>query len=274
MRVVGNPGGLFHLREGAVIAVESPGSPGAEALLLRSGRVSEQDWTAALSEGTGRRSHQATLIARGTIGARELQALITVAVHDGAFATAAGEVEDHIVDSPLDVLLSAADGVAPDLLVLETTRRLDALAAMPFPLSPFRERVVPGSEALARALTDQRRRILDNATGRRTARDIAFVISRGVYPITVEISRMLTEGLLEIASDEASFGSVNWGHTSLRPRARPERAASPDIDQGPLPARHREREGADSRKRTRPSRWPAPPEVLDLSGTEGKNSGL
>ncbi|WP_143261463.1 MarR family transcriptional regulator [Allokutzneria sp. NRRL B-24872] len=268
--MLGNPGGLFHLRGGLVTAVESPGSPGAEALLLRSGRVSEQDWTAALREGTGTRSHQETLIARGAVGARELNALITVATRDGAFATAAGEIEDYVVDSPLDVLLSTSDGVAPDLLASETERRLDALAAMPFPLSPYRERVVPGSRAGTRALTDQQRTILEHATGRRTARDIAFVISRGVYPVTVEISRMLTEGMVEIASPEVSFGFVNWGHSSLHPRARPERGASPETEPEPLPARHRK----NSRNRTRPSRWPAPPEVLDLSETEGKNIGL
>src|SRR5688500_15300756 len=76
LRVVGNPGGLFHLSEGAVIAVDSPGSPGAETLLLRSGRISEEDWTAALREDTGTRSHQDTLIARGAVGSTELQVLV------------------------------------------------------------------------------------------------------------------------------------------------------------------------------------------------------
>jgi hypothetical protein len=39
LRVRGRPGGSFHLRGGLVVGVESPGAPGPEALLLRSGRV-------------------------------------------------------------------------------------------------------------------------------------------------------------------------------------------------------------------------------------------
>ncbi|MBO4260794.1 MarR family transcriptional regulator, partial [Streptomyces griseorubiginosus] len=34
LRVAGTPGGVFHLRGGLVVSVESPGAPGAEALLL------------------------------------------------------------------------------------------------------------------------------------------------------------------------------------------------------------------------------------------------
>lgn len=43
LRVSGRPGGMFHIRQGDVVAVETPGAPGVEALLLRSGRVSETD---------------------------------------------------------------------------------------------------------------------------------------------------------------------------------------------------------------------------------------
>jgi hypothetical protein len=41
--------------------------------------------------------------------------------------------------------------------------------------------------------------VLSCADGRRTARDIAFALGRGVYGVTVEVSRLLAEGLVEIA---------------------------------------------------------------------------
>ncbi len=276
MRVVGNPGGLLHLREGVVVAVDSPGAPGAETLLLRSGRLSEQDWNAALREGTGTRSHQATLVARGAIGASAVQALVTMATQDGSFAIAAGDVEQCVVDDePVDVLLTAADGMPPDLLLSETLRRLDALASMPFPLSPYRERVVPGRGTDSPAATEARRKIIEHATGRRTARDIAFVVGRSVYPTTVEISRMLTEGLLEIAPPAISFSSSHWGLTSLRPRAAAERTATPGTDDaGSLPTRRPGEAAPVSRKYLRPSGWHGAPEAPGLSGTEGKNIGL
>ncbi|MBA8926468.1 hypothetical protein BC739_003667 [Kutzneria viridogrisea] len=274
---MGNPGGLFHLRDGAVIAVDSSGSPGAETLLLCSGRISEEDWTAALSGGAETRSHQAALIARGTIESTELQVLAMAAAQDGAFATAAGDIERYLVvdDDPIDVLLPVPDGVAPDLLLQETARRLDALASLPFPLSPYQERVVPVCGTESPALTAGRREIIAHATGRRNARDIAFAAGRSVYSTTVEISQMLSEDLLEIAPPATLISPSHWGSTSLRPRAEVERAADPGIDQvTSLPTRRPGRAISDSQNNLRPSGWHALSDLFSLSETESKHAGL
>ncbi|TVT20170.1 MarR family transcriptional regulator, partial [Amycolatopsis rhizosphaerae] len=201
LHLMGNPGGVFHLRRGIVVAVDSPGAPGADALLLRSGRVSEGDWTAALRAAAEGRSSQAELVARGSVGATELRVLSMMAARDAAFATAAGMVEGYVIDrEPVDVPLPLAHDVDADSLLQETERRLNALASLPIPVAPHRERVapVPGKSLDEGALTELRREILAQANGRRTARDLAFLISRGVYPVTVEISRLLSEGLVEI----------------------------------------------------------------------------
>ncbi len=47
--VEGGPGGTLFLRDGLVGAVESPAAPSARSLLLKSGRVEEDDWEAALA---------------------------------------------------------------------------------------------------------------------------------------------------------------------------------------------------------------------------------
>src|SRR5262245_8167009 len=87
LRVAGNPGGLFHLRKGVVVAVDSPGAPGAEALLLRSGRISEDDWTAALRETA---EGDVDLGALGGVGIAGLRVVAEMAARYGAFAIAAG----------------------------------------------------------------------------------------------------------------------------------------------------------------------------------------
>ncbi|HEX7303994.1 hypothetical protein [Lentzea sp.] len=227
LRVAGNAGGLFHLRDGAVVAVDSPGSPGAETLLVGSGRVGAEDWVAALVDSVGTRSLQAALAARGIVGPAEAQALALAAVRDGAFAVAAGQVEccdvvDDVADGPP---LPVAGGVDVDGLLSETARRLDAVASLAVPLSPYRDRVVPGRAAAG--LTPERREIVAHATGRRNVRDLAFAVGRGLYPVTVEISRMLGEGVLEFASPVASFSFSHGDLATLRPRSEPSGAGRP-----------------------------------------------
>lgn len=216
LRIVGNPGGLFHLRDGAVIAVDSPGSPGA-------GRTGEREWTEALM--------------------------------DGAFATAAGEIERCFVDDSVDrPLLPASDGIAPDLLLSETASRLDAVASLTFPLSPYRDRVMDTCTTEPGTLTAERRGIIAHATGRRNARDIAFALDRNLYPVTVEISRMLGDGLLEIATPETSFSCSHWGLTSLRPRAATGQSPGRSADQASsLPTRRPGQATSVFRNRLRPS---------------------
>ncbi|NKQ54653.1 MarR family transcriptional regulator [Amycolatopsis sp. K13G38] len=171
----------------------SPGAPGAETLLLRSGRVSEAEWMSATHDRPG-------LIAAGNVGSSELEVVSTVVAQDAAFAIAAGSVEECVVDKATDgPALPLARGADPDWLIRETARRLTALAALPHPVSPYRERFLPAPDVDPDSLAANRREILANANGRRSARDIAFVVCRGIYPVTIEISRMLQEGLMRIA---------------------------------------------------------------------------
>jgi hypothetical protein len=268
LRIVGKPGGLFHLSDGLVIAVDCPGSPGAETLLLRSGRISEGRWTSALRDRAGTGSQLTALVERGDLGSAELVVIVMAAMRDGVFATAAGEVERYVIDDePGDVLLSVPNGVAPDLLLPETARRLAALASLPAPVSPYRERVVAVRGVAA--LTVERREIVAHATGRRTARDIAFAVGRGVYPVTVEISRMLTEGLVEIAPPVTAISSVRPDLASLRARVE---MVEPGADRtGALPVRDARVNAPEDRPRT--SEWRVLSRLLRLFETERKNVG-
>lgn len=55
VRVSGTPGGTFHLHGGLVVAVESPGAPAPEALLLRSGRIGGEEWAGLVRASGGAR---------------------------------------------------------------------------------------------------------------------------------------------------------------------------------------------------------------------------
>lgn len=209
-----------------MVAVDSPGAPGVEAILLRSGRVSEDDWTAALRDGAG--SGQAGLVARGVVGAAALQVTAMMVVLDSAFAIAVGGVDECSVvrDDTADVPLPLVSGLAPADLVRETARRLDALASLPF--SPYRERFLPVGNVPLPATWQE---IADRANGRRSARDIAFAVGRGIYPVTVEVARMVSAGVLEVVAAPEAVATTRLD--ALRPRKR----AADDGVESPVPSR-------------------------------------
>ncbi|WP_338058717.1 MarR family transcriptional regulator [Streptomyces mangrovisoli] len=197
LRVSGSPGGGFRLRNGLVIGAESPGAPGPEALLLRSGRVSGEQWADAVRESGGARWPAEALIAGGLAGAAELRVVTVMALHDAAFAIVAGQVDgverDDRAGPPDGVTVSVGEGSLR--LLQDANRKLAAVAALPHPVHPDRERPRPGRPA--ERLTSLQTELLTHADGRRTARDLAFLSGRGVYTVTVEVARMLGEGLLE-----------------------------------------------------------------------------
>ncbi|MFF3844908.1 MarR family transcriptional regulator [Streptomyces sp. NPDC002328] len=205
VRVSGSPGGAVHLRGGLVVAFESPGAPGAEALLLRSGRIGGEEWAGLVRESGGSRWPAAGLVANGYTGAAQLRVVCAMALQDAAFAVVAGSV-DGCERGPGDGSPPAAAvvGEPPTRLLQDAARKVNALLALPCPVRPERERPVPASlSRVAAGLGDLRRELLLHADGRRTARDLAFLTGRGVYTVTVEVARMLGEGLLECPESPA-----------------------------------------------------------------------
>ncbi|MEU6255530.1 MarR family transcriptional regulator [Streptomyces sp. NPDC047043] len=233
LRVGGQPGGTFHLRGGLVVAVESPGAPGAEALLLRSGRVSGEQWAALVREAGGTRWPAAGLIAHGYAGAAQLRVVCVMALQDAAFAIVAGRVDGceraaPVFEPPAPVPV----GEPPARLLEDAARKIAALAALPHPIHPDRERPVP-ARVFDGPLTELRRDLFTHADGRRTARDLAFRTGRGVYTVTVELARMLAEGLMEHAPPPTPI-PVRTPPDGIRHRTPPPPAPPPP--EPPVPA--------------------------------------
>ncbi|MFJ9740375.1 MarR family transcriptional regulator [Streptomyces sp. NPDC101166] len=239
VRVSGSPGGTVHLRGGLVVAVESPGAPGPEALLLRSGRIGGEEWADLVRESGGSRWPAAQIIAQGRTGAAELRVVCAMALQDAVFAVVAGIVAD-CERGPGDGSPPAAIAVGepPTRLLQEAARKVNALLALPCPVRPERERPAPASPSCdATRLGPLQRELLLHADGRRTSRDLAFLTGRGVYTVTVEVARMLGEGLLECPRTPAPIPvRLPPGGQPVRPREPAPPPPSPAPAQAPPPA--------------------------------------
>jgi len=199
--ISGAVGGTIHLHRGAVRAIETPGAPTAEALLLKSRRIGEPEWDAACTAaGPGGRL-DVTLVEQGHIGAAELEVLCVGALYDAAFAMALSTPDSWQVDREASgPRLSHLDGTDPGRLTEETSRRVRLLAKSWGPVREFgQERIRASARATAGigGLPARYRDILFSADGRRTPRDIAFALGRGVYPVMLDISRMKALQLIQ-----------------------------------------------------------------------------
>jgi hypothetical protein len=195
--VTGDPGGVVHLTGGRAVAIQTPGAPSAEVILLRSHRVPEAVWDAAFAAAARNGTSMGTeLVAATAIGAGELEALLCIALADAMFVLASGHVERcRPQPGPVDCLLPLEPGAETDVLLNEAARRMRVLAARPGVVG--RERVVPVPGAMRPRLPlGSEDEILAMANGRRTARDMAFALGRGVYVTMLQLARMREAGLL------------------------------------------------------------------------------
>lgn len=201
LRVTGTPGGAIHLADGRVVAIETPGAPSPEVLLLRSHRITESGWDTAFAAAAvagGRMS--AELIAREMIGSGELEGVLRTALADAMFALASGTVEEYRPEpGPVDFVLPVVPGAETDWLLAETSRRMRVLASLPDRYDPNRVVAAPGAAARPGVVQSQDE-ILALANGRRTPRDIAFALGQGVFATILKLARMREAGLLVTAS--------------------------------------------------------------------------
>jgi hypothetical protein len=237
LHVIGAPGGTIYFTRGGVAAIETPWSPSAEVMLLRSGRIREPDWEAAYAAAAvARGDMRIELLSRGLIGSGELEALLRTTLADATFALAAGFVDTCRAEATtLEHVLGLEPAADAGWVVAEARRRMQVLASFPDPPLGARERVMaaPGALRAATLRGGGRDEILALADGRRTARDLAFSLGHGLYTTLLNIARMRAEGLLAPAAQ-----------ATVEPDARNYRQQASGADAGAtpgLPRRHKER---------------------------------
>jgi hypothetical protein len=263
--VTGTPGGVIHVRDGRVVAMHTPGAPGVEAVLLKSGRLTEEAWTAVRATDTTHEHLAERLVSQQLIGERELEVVSLAALFDAAFALSLSTAEGWEVGGPVPILF-AGDGVEPDRLVSETTRRFAKLAEDPAAIAHFaRSRIepLPGSELPAELsrLTPRHRQIMSVTDGRRTPRDMAFTLGRHLYAVLLDLRYLLDLGLVHYEPATAA------GRPSTAPRF-PDTVPAParTVPANSLPRRVPRRNAATA------DGEPAPagpqPAIVDASGAD------
>lgn len=233
LRVTGEPGGAIHLADGLVTAIETPGAPSPEVLLLRSHRVSESGWDEAFAAAAASGDRMsAELIKRELVGSGELEGLLRTALADAMFVLASGTVEEYRAEpGPVEYVLMLEPGTEPDGLLAEVSRRLRVLASLP--ARHDRDRIVATAKVDRPGvrLGDGQDEILALADGRRTPRDLAFALGRGVYATMLQLARMHQAGLLTTVSPHQTGPG--------RPSGRPAPHGEPPTATG-LPRRPRD----------------------------------
>ncbi|MFF2661890.1 hypothetical protein ACFVUH_31575 [Kitasatospora sp. NPDC058032] len=245
------PGGTIHLEQGLVTAIETPGAPTAETLLLKSRRVGEEEWASAETAVSAGRPVDApptwggdlgaALVAQGSIGAAELEAVCAAAAFDGAFALVLSPPGSwETVEAAPPARIALRPGIEPERLFEETARRTALLTRLwgpPGELARIRIRPAARAESGALRIPVRYQEVLAAATGRRTARDLGFALGRGVFAVLLDVVRMDARHLLHREPEHPA---------ALAPSVAPRMPTSepPPADTGPLPRRVRSGRGA------------------------------
>jgi hypothetical protein len=241
--VAGSPGGTIHLRNGLIAAIETPGAPTTESALLRSGRLDDEDWAVAraaarVAGAEGADPLGPELVARGSLGAAELEVICTAAVFEGGFAMALSPPGSWEVKAPVATIV-AEPGIEPHRLGAETNRRmalLNRLWGSPAELARTRLRSAGAVGRDAARLSARYQAILAAANGRRTPRDLAFALGRGLYGVMLDLVRMDALGLI-LWENRGGAGRPSTAPRGAEGTAAGSVAETGQVEAVPLPRR-------------------------------------
>jgi hypothetical protein len=213
LQVDGLPGGAIYLTDGRISACETSGAPSLEVILLRSRRISESDWDAAFAAAAvAGQQMPDELVQRELLGAGEIEALLRISLADAVYALVSGRVDGWSEKPPADCLLPLAPAARPGWLLAEANRRNQVLGAFLGSAVTAHDRIAaaPGTARANHALGEGRDEILALADGRRTARDLAFALGRGLYETLIQLSRMRADNVVVISSPWKQPPSSGW----------------------------------------------------------------
>ncbi|GAB3705532.1 hypothetical protein [Nocardiopsis oceani] len=197
--VFGPPDTTLHFRDGLLVAAQTPGAPGPDTLLIRSGSVPGRTWAPVREHALTTGDLGAELLNAGHVSGALLELTLVRALLDGVFALGlspsnrGGEVRPGAPPPPLFL----AEGREPGWAVQEAARRhgaIDRLWGPPADLARLRPvAAAPPEKASSAAHRD----LLARADGRRTPRDLAFVQGRDVSGVMTDLARLAARGLVD-----------------------------------------------------------------------------
>ncbi|WP_329086974.1 hypothetical protein OG979_27640 [Actinomadura citrea] len=227
LRMDGSPGGSVSMRDGLVVAASTPAAPGPEPLLLRSGRISEADWSAAFTAGAPDGRLERELVVRGLLGDAGVQVITRAAVADALFAMALCGVRTCTADPDDPAPLLASDpGLDTERAIREIRRRLDLAHSWTALGLSIRSRPQSRRPTGSVPVNAQRQELLAKVNGRRTPRDIAFALGRGLFPVMSDMATLIVDGLATVepplaGGSEAVLDPAPGGGPAARPRELP-----------------------------------------------------
>jgi hypothetical protein len=244
LQVEGQPGGTIYLTDGRISGCETSGAPSLEVLLLRSRTVSEPDWDAAFTAAAvNERLMTDELTERALLGAGELEALLRVALADAMFALVSGRVDGWTEAAAVNCALPLSPPARSGWLLAEAARRGQALAAFTAPAIGAQDRIAAAPD-LARpghVLSHGQEELLAVADGRRTPRDLAFALGRGLYETMLQLSRMRADNVVLVTSPGKESTSPGRAATAAPDKGQEDQTATG------LPRRRKDRPSATPR---------------------------
>ncbi|MEV8515758.1 ADAM 12 protein [Dactylosporangium sp. NPDC051484] len=192
LTVHGEPGGVVFLREGRVNGVESPAAPSVDRLLTAAGLVSEKVWEIMPSRPAR------VLVDGGHVTEAQLELCALQVLYDAAFfvlGTPGAELRfdegvEHWLGADGTVLShQVCDNVARQRRMLDEVHPSDATDHAPVVpvLRPGLDRVL---------LSGLQWEIVLHADGIRTPQDLAGLLGRSAYAVTLDVRRLAAAGLV------------------------------------------------------------------------------
>jgi len=200
--VEGHQRGTILMKDGRIVAATTPSAPGPEALLLRSGRIPEPQWSQAYSVAAPEGRLAEELVSRGLLGTAGIDVLTQTAVVDAVFAMALSGVQRCVAEpvgpDSVTAILPNEPGMDVARVTRELTRRLAHAADWQTAGLRIDSRPRPVTDREIPPLSPDRQAIMAKANGRRTSRDIAFTLGRGIFSVMTDLSTLLADGLITL----------------------------------------------------------------------------
>ncbi len=198
--VLGEANGKVVLREGLLTTATTSAAPGLESLLLRSGRISDEEWTAVFAAAAPSGRLPTALVERRLLGSAGVQVVTRMATMDALFALALTQIA-RVTTEPagsgfLPPLLPVEPGIEVERAIRETSRRLASASRWRADLGlepQVRPRLATASARHGTAGGAQAD-LLARIDGRRTCRDIAFTVGRGLFPVMTDLASLAGDG--------------------------------------------------------------------------------
>ncbi|GGM79506.1 hypothetical protein GCM10007977_096250 [Dactylosporangium sucinum] len=223
LTVVGEPGGVVFLREGRVNGVESPAAPSVDRLLTACGKVDERVWETIPSRPAR------ALVEGGHVTAAELELCAVQALYDAAFFVLSTGGADLRFDAGVEHWLGADGTVTADQVcdhVSRQRRMLDEVhPSEATDLAPVVPVLRPGLDRVL--LSGLQWEIVLHADGRRTPQDLAGLLGRSAYAVTLDVRRLAAAGLVAVPAAKPPAPAV------AEPAAEP---PAPAVAEPPVPA--------------------------------------